>query len=75
MKLKIKLMGMLKVHTPDNGELELAANSTIDDVLEALAVDAETIQAFSVNGSIDRDRSRELFDGDELTILPPVGGG
>jgi sulfur carrier protein ThiS len=75
MKLRIKLMGMLKDHSPENGELELPEQSTIGDVLKALAVDSESIQAFSVNGSIARDRSRKLFDGDELTVLPPVGGG
>lgn len=75
MKLKIKLMGMLKDHTPEGGELEVPDGSTIGDVLKLLKIESETIQAFSINGSIDRDRERTLNDGDELTVLPPVGGG
>ena len=75
MKVQIKLMGMLKDRTPGGGELELPPAATIDDVLTALEIDSETIQAFSVNGSIERDKARALSDGDELTVLPPVGGG
>ena len=75
MKIHVKLMGMLKDHAPAGGELDLADGSTIQDVLVELDIDSETIQAFSVNGSIQRDRAAKLADGDELTVLPPVGGG
>ena len=75
MKLTVKLMGMLKEHAPQNGELEIADGATIAAVLRELGIESETIQAFSVNGSIDRDRDRVLANGDELTVLPPVGGG
>ncbi len=75
MKIQIKLMGMLKDHTPESGELELPADATIGDVLRLLDIENESIQAFSINGSIDRDRNRVLVEGDELTVLPPVGGG
>ena len=75
MKISVKLMGMLKDRTPEGGELELPDPSTIGDVLKLLEIESEAIQAFSVNGSIDRNRDRELAHGDELTVLPPVGGG
>ena len=75
MKIKIKLMGMLKDQTPDGGELELETNATIADVLAALTIDPDSVQAFSINGSIQRDQGTELSEGDELIVLPPVGGG
>lgn len=75
MKVRIKLMGTLKDREPPNGELELAEGSDIHQLLVALQLESEAIQAFSINGSIERDRGRALLDGDEITVLPPVGGG
>ena len=75
MKIKVKLMGMLKDHTPEGGELELPDDATIGCVLAALGIEGETIQAFSINGSIERSRDVKLSNADELTVLPPVGGG
>ena len=75
MKIRVKLMGMLKVHTPEGGQMDLPEAATIGDVLAELQVDTKAIQAFSVNGSIQRDRDTRLSDNDELIVLPPVGGG
>ena len=75
MKIKIKLMGMLKDRTPEGGELELPDNGTISDVLTVLEIDPDSVQAFSINGAIQRDKATKINDNDELTVLPPVGGG
>lgn len=75
MKIQVKLMGMLKEHMPAGGHLELAESSTIEDALRQLGIEAATIQAISVNGSIERDQQRCLADKDEIVVLPPVGGG
>ena len=75
MRIQIKLMGMLKDRTPEGGRLDLADAASIHDVLNVLEIDGDTVQAFSVNGSIERDKQRTLNDGDELIILPPVSGG
>jgi thiamine biosynthesis protein ThiS len=68
-------MGILKNREPEGGEMEFAAAASISDVLESLGIESKAIQAVSVNGSIERNKDRALQDGDELTILPPVGGG
>lgn len=75
MKIKLKLMGMLKEKTPENGEMELAQGAVINDVLENLGVPEGTVKVFTVNGDVVRDTSFPLSEGDELTVLPPVGGG
>ena len=75
MRIRVQLMGMLKGHTPDGDHLELPDAATIADVLEKLQVDARAVQAFTVNGSIQRDPDTRLSDNDELVVLPPVGGG
>ena len=75
MEIEVKLMGMLKERTPDGGRLSLPLSATIADALEALAIDAPPSYNFSVNGQLERNRARSLCDGDQLTVLPPVGGG
>jgi sulfur carrier protein ThiS len=76
MKIQVKLMGMLKDRLPPDGAIQLPdGDSTIENALAALGIPVGTVQVFSVNGSIERDLARQLQEGDELTVLPPVGGG
>jgi sulfur carrier protein ThiS len=75
MQIRLKLMGMLKAKTPAGGALEVADGATIDDVLRALEIAPHTIRVFTVNGEFERDRSRVLAPNDELSAIPPVGGG
>lgn len=75
MKIRIKLMGLLKDQTPSSGELTLPDSTSIREVLGVLQVPPESVQVFTVNGNLVRDPSHPLADGDELMILPPVGGG
>ena len=75
MHIRLKLMGRLKAKTPAGGVLEVADGATIDDVLRALDIVPQTIRVFTVNGVFERDRGRALAANDELTAIPPVGGG
>ena len=75
MMIRVKLMGMLRSRMPQAGELELTDGATIDQVLAALQIPSQSVHVFTVNGALERDKQRTLVDGDELTVLPPVGGG
>lgn len=75
MQIRLKLMGMLKAKMPATGALEVADGATIDDVLRALEIAPQSIRVFTVNGEFERDRSRVLAPNDELSAIPPVGGG
>jgi sulfur carrier protein ThiS len=75
MQIRLKLMGMLKARTPPGGTLEVADGATIDDVLRALDITSRAIRVFTVNGEFERNRSRVLAANDELSAIPPVGGG
>lgn len=75
MEIRVKLMGLLKQHTPPEGRFDVSERATIDDVLTALQIVPDRVQVFTVNGTLVRDRSYQLSSGDELMVLPPVGGG
>ena len=75
MQINIKLMGMLAAQTPSDGVLELAHGASIEDALVALDIPVDSVAAFTVNGSLVKDRAQTLAESDSLTVLPPVGGG
>ena len=75
MVVRIKLMGMLKDKSPRDGQLHLHDGGTIADALEKLEIPADSVQVFTINGTLERDKSRVLVEDDDLTVLPPVGGG
>jgi sulfur carrier protein ThiS len=75
MKIAIKLMGMLKDRAPADGVLDVPDGATIWQVLAQLEIDATTVDVFTVNGKLERDKQRVLAANDELNVLPPVGGG
>ncbi len=61
-------------------ELDLAAPATLDDAWQSLTSgNAEAIRLrastrFARNGVVS-DGATALGDGDEIALLPPVGGG
>lgn len=75
MLIAVKLMGLLKDRTPVDGRLELKDGATIEDALQALQIMALPAFMISVNGQLERNRARILVCNDQLTVLPPVGGG
>jgi sulfur carrier protein ThiS len=75
MEIAVKLMGLLRDKAPPQGKIQIPEGATIADALAALDIPADSVQVFTVNGKLERNQQRPLAGGDELTILPPVGGG
>jgi sulfur carrier protein ThiS len=74
-QIRLKLMGTLKGKMPAGGAIEVPDGASIDDVLRALNIAPQAIRVFTVNGAFERDRKRVLAPDDELSAIPPVGGG
>jgi len=74
-QIRLKLMGTLKAWTPPDGTLDIAAGATVEDVLRAVGIDPRAIRVCTVNGQLERNHNRVLGAGDELVVIPPVGGG
>jgi len=75
MEIRVKLMGILKDKSPSNGKIEVPDGGTIEDALRAVGIPVDSVQVFTVNGQVERNRQCALSADDELTILPPMGGG
>ncbi len=75
MQVRVKLMGALKAKAPAGDTLELPEGATIEAVFNALDIDSQAIQVVMLNNRPQTDRDHTLSADDELTILPPVGGG
>lgn len=75
MEIRVKLLGILKQKSPNEGTIEVPDGGTIEDALVALGIPADSVSVFTVNGEIERDRRKPLSAGDDLSVLPPVGGG
>ncbi len=77
MRIEIRLQLSFKDKAP-HGEnlfhLEAAPGTTVAEVLKALAIPDSTPKVIIVNGRAAQP-SRELMDGDRLTLFPPVAGG
>jgi molybdopterin converting factor small subunit len=54
--------------------LDVPAGSTVETVLATLALPAGLRVAVAVNAQLV-ERGAALREGDELAVLPPIGGG
>ena len=75
MQVRVTLMGALKAKSPQGGAVDVPEGATIDDVLAALDIEPQAVQIVMVGGKPQPDRRTTISAGDELTIVPPVGGG
>ena len=83
MKIKFKLFATLADHLPqpsrtNSVELEVAADSTIQSVIDQFQLPSKLVHLVLVNGVYIYPSARittELKEGDVLAIWPPIAGG
>lgn len=77
MHIKIVLHSIYREKLPPGAKgkatIELAPGSTVGDALARLGIAPEAL--CTVNGEIERDRSRLLQEGDQIEVFVRIGGG
>ncbi len=74
MKVKIKLFATLRKFGPEEQEVELPENATIEDAVKLLDLPQKFPLLKIVNGE-HRPPKHPLKDGDEVALFPPIAGG
>lgn len=78
MLIDIKLIGRLAEINTGDSSIALAQGATVDDALSELGLTYEQIGPLSLNDSIVAKGEwggTTLFEGDRITIMPPIKGG
>jgi len=74
MRVKIKLFATLRKYGPEEQEVELPANATIEDAINLLNLPEKLPVLKIVNGE-HRPAKHALNEGDEIALFPPIAGG
>lgn len=80
MQVQVKLMGALRGKLPPGSQggkasVEVSSPCTVDGLLQHLGVGPGQAHLVMVNGDMAHERTRELAEGDEVVVFPPVAGG
>jgi molybdopterin converting factor small subunit len=75
MQIRLKLMGILRAKAPEGNMLEVPEGASIEDVMQTLDVPEIHVHVAMIDGQHQRDRTVTLVEGQELMLMPPVGGG
>lgn len=77
MRIKIKTYGLLRKYIPEEVnpyEMEVKEGTTVSEILNILKIPNEYVPVVTAGGK-KVDMSYLIKDGDELTLLPIMGGG
>ncbi|MFQ6015125.1 MAG: MoaD/ThiS family protein [Anaerolineae bacterium] len=73
-EVKLTLVGMLKEYAAGEDTVTAQAGQVISEVLSELAIPPELVAVVMVNGR-QESKSYRLREGDEVNLVPLVGGG
>jgi sulfur carrier protein ThiS len=75
MKIVVRLYGGLQsAAVSDRGTLDLPKDGTVADAIAALGFRSGEVWLTKLEDELV-DRKRRLRSGDELLLIPPIGGG
>lgn len=72
-KVRVRLYASLRKFGPEEQEIELPDNSTVEDLVKILKL--PKMPLLKVVNSEVRHMEYPLKDGDEVAIFPPIAGG
>ncbi len=74
MKIIVKCFATLATYTPQDGVLETAPSTRVEQVIKELGIAPEDVKIIFINGHhVPPDTP--LSDSDRLGLFPAVGGG
>ena len=74
MKVVVKVFGASTLALESSAQsLDLKGDATVEDALNAIHVTDEYL--YVVRNGVRVTRTTKLSDGDELLMVPPIGGG
>ena len=74
MKVKVKLFATLRQFGPEEQEMELPEDSTLEDAVKILKLPEKIPLLKIVNGE-HRSIHYRLKERDEIALFPPIAGG
>ena len=74
MKVRVKLFATLRKFGPEEQEMELPENASVEDVIRLLKLPEKIPILRIVNGE-HRNLKHTLKEGDEIALFPPIAGG
>ncbi len=74
MKITVKLFASLRLHNEKELSLDMPKGSTPRDVIQQLDISEKDATIIIINGRI-KELDTTLYEGDTVSIFPPVGGG
>ncbi len=74
MKITVKLFATLRTGRFDEKVIQFSNNITISDTLKEIGITSQEAAIIFVNGR-HAEFDQVLYDGDIVSIFPPIGGG
>ena len=72
--VELTLVGLLRNYGPPQASLAVETGQTVSDVIRELGLNPDLVAIVMVNGR-QESKDHRLQPGDEVKLLPLVGGG
>jgi sulfur carrier protein ThiS len=73
-RVDLRLVGLLKKYGPEKASIHMEPGQTVRDAILSVGVNPDQVAIVMVNGR-QRSKAHRLQPGDEVKLLPMVGGG
>lgn len=74
MKVEVRLFATFRYNRNKKEILDVNDETRVKEIVQYLNIDESEIAILLVNGR-DGDIEQKLYDGDTISLFPPVGGG